>query len=234
VLEAAERQIAEFWAAYEERNPSQRNVATIKYPDRYSLKTDSDRIAEAQSLVKLMYAVPGQKVKRELAKNIVLALLGGKISVGDIQAIFDEIDKAPYATSDPTTIIAAVEAGLCGEKTGSMALGFNDDEHVQARADHAARAIRILQAQQKGGQLGSETTGATSRDPATEKLAGSESTALNEVAGNMNSDAGARGVRDLSANLAAGKEEKAASRDTTLKDTTKTPVRGNGKHNQEE
>ena len=72
VLEAAERQIAEFWAAYEERNVSQRNVATIKYPDRYSLKTDSDRIAEAQSLVKLMYAVPGQKVKRELAKNIVL------------------------------------------------------------------------------------------------------------------------------------------------------------------
>jgi len=233
VLEAAERQIAEFWAAYEERNPSQLNVATVKYPDRYSLKTDSDRIAEAQSLVKLMYAVPGQKVKRELAKNIVLALLGGKISVGDIQAIFDEIDKAPYATSDPTTIIAAVEAGLCGEKTGSMALGFNDDEHIQARADHAARAIRILQAQQKGGQLGSETTGATSRDPATEKLAGSESTALNEV-GQMNSDAGARGVRDLSANLAAGKEEKATSRDTTLKDTTKTPVRGKGQHNQEE
>ena len=153
VLEAAERQIAEFWAAYEERNPSQRNVATVKYPDHYSLKTDSDRITEAQSLVKLMYAVPGQKVKRELAKNIVLALLGGKISVGDIQAIFDEIDKAPYATSDPTTIIAAVEAGLCGEKTGSMALGFNDDEHIQARADHAARAIRILQAQQRGGAV---------------------------------------------------------------------------------
>jgi hypothetical protein len=81
--------------------------------------------------------------------------------------------------------------------------------------------------------LGSETTGATSRDPATEKLAGSESTALNEV-GQMNSDAGARGVRDLSANLAAGKEEKATSRDTTLKDTTKTPVRGKGQHNQEE
>ena len=234
VLEAAERQIAEFWAAYEERSPSQRNVATVKYPDRYSLKTDSDRIAEAQSLVKLMYAVPGQRVKRELAKNIVLALLGGKIGVGDIQAIFDEIDKAPYATSDPTTIIAAVEAGLCGEKTGSMALGFNDDEHVQAAADHAARAIRILQAQQKGGQLGSQTTGSTSRDPATEKFAGSESTALNEVAGNMNSDAGARGVADLSANPGAGKEEKAASRDTTLSDKTKPPVRGPGKNPQQE
>ena len=228
VLEAAERQIAEFWAAYEERNPSQRTVATVKYPDHYSLKTDSDRITEAHSLVKLMYAVPGQKVKRELAKNIVLALLGGKISVGDIQAIFDEIDKAPYATSDPTTIIAAVEAGLCGEKTGSMALGFNDDEHIQARADHAARAIRILQAQQRGGAFGDPTTGSTKRDAADSKTMGSDATNLSDV-GQMNSDAGARGVPDLSANQAAGKEEKATSRDVTLKDTVKAPVRGPGK-----
>ena len=233
VLEAAERQIAEFWAAYEERDPAKRNIATIKYPDRYSLKTDADRIQEADNLVKLMYAVPGQKVKRELAKSIVLALLGGKISVSDIQAIFDEIDKAPYATSDPTTIIAAVEAGLCGEKTGAMALGFNDDEHIQAREDHAARAIRILQAQQKGGQFGDQTTGSTRRDPATGKTMGSESTNLSDV-GNMNSDAGARGVADLSADRGAGRTEKAASRDTTLNDTAKPPVRGMGRHNKEE
>ena len=233
VLEAAERQIAEFWAAYEERDPTKRDIATIKYPDRYSLKTDADRITEAENLVKLMYAVPGQKVKRELAKNIVLALLGGKISVGDIQAIFKEIDDAPYATSDPTTIIAAVQAGLCGEKTAAMALGFNDGEHIQARADHAARAIRILQAQQKGGAFGDQTTGGTRRDPATDKTLGSESTNLSDV-GQMNSDAGARGVADLSANINAGKEEKAASRDTTFSDKTKPPVRGPGKHNQEE
>jgi hypothetical protein len=228
VLEAAERQIAEFWAAYEERDVAKRNVATIKYPDRYSLKTDSDRITEAENLVKLMYAVPGQKVKRELAKNIVLALLGGKVNVGDIQAIFAEIDKAPYATSDPTTIIAAVTAGLCGEKTAAMALGFNDDEHLQARADHAARAIRILQAQQKGGAFGDQTTGGTRRDPATGKTFGSDSTNLSDV-GDMGGDAGARGVPDLSANTAAGKEEKATSRDTTLDHDTKPPVRGKGK-----
>jgi len=233
VLEAAERQIAEFWAAYEERDPVKRDVATVKYPDRYSLKTDSDRIAEAQSLVKLMYAVPGQKVKRELAKNIVLALLGGKVSVGDIQAIFDEIDKAPYATSDPTTIIAAVEAGLCGEKTASMALGFNDDEHIQARADHAARAIRILQAQQKGGAFGDQTTGSTKRDAADSKTMGSDATNLSDV-GQMNSDAGARGLSDLSANPGAGKEEKAVSRNTTFNNDIRSPVRGKGKHNQEE
>ena len=228
VLEAAERQIAEFWAAYEERDPAKRNVATIKYPDRYSLKTDADRIKEAEDLVKLMYAVPGQRVKRELAKTIVLALLGGKVSVGDIQAIFKEIDDAPYATSDPTTIMAAVEAGLCGEKTASMALGFNDGEHIQARADHAARAIRILQAQQKGGQFGDQAVGGTRRDPAMDKQEGSESTNLS-VVGQMNSDAGARGVPDLSANASAGKEEKAASRETTLKDNPIPPVRGPGK-----
>ena len=62
---------------------------------------------------------------------------------------------------------------------------------------------------------------------------GSESTNLSDV-GQMNSDAGARGVPDLSANSGAGKEEKAASRDTTLNDKAKPPVRGKGKHNQEE
>ncbi len=230
VLEAAERQIAEFWAAYEERDPAKRSVATIKYPDRYSLKTDTDRISEAENLVKLMYAVPGQKVKRELAKNIVLALLGGKISVGDIQDIFKEIDDAPYATSDPTTILAAVEAGLCGEKTGSLALGFNGGEHIQAREDHAARAIRILQAQQRGGAFGSQVTGSTHRDPAEDKQFGTESTNLMDV-GQMNGDAAARGVSDLSVNPAAGKEEKAASRETTLKADAAPPVRGKGKNN---
>ena len=115
--------------------------------------------------------------------------MGGKVDVGTIESIFREIDNAPYATSDPTTIMAAVEAGLCGEKTGSMALGFNDDEHIQARQDHAARAIRILAAQQKGGTFGSQVTGATRRDPAEERLTGSESTNLS-VIGEMNSDAG--------------------------------------------
>ena len=70
-----------------------------------------------------------------------------------------------------------------------MALGFNDDEYLQARADHAARAIRILQAQQKGGAFGDQTTGGARRDPATDKTLGSESTNLSDV-GQMNSDAG--------------------------------------------
>ena len=95
VLENGERQVAEHWAAYEERDAANRQIATIKYPDVYNLRTDADRIDEAQNLLKLMASVPGRKVKKELAKCIVLALLGGKISVDDLESINKEIDAAP-------------------------------------------------------------------------------------------------------------------------------------------
>lgn len=196
LLESAERQVAEFWAAYEERNLSKREVATIKYPERYSLKSDADRIKEAQELQKLMGAVPGRRVKRELAKGIVQTLLGGKISMDDLSAINREIDSAHYTTSDPQTIILAAQAGLVGEKTSSVALGFDDDEYLEARKDHAERVKRIAEAQgmEKGG-----------------------------------SDPAARGIADLSADPTAGKEEKAASRNTDLQDTTASRVRGKGR-----
>ncbi len=101
VLESAERKIAEFWAAYEDRVVARRKIATIKYPDRYSLKTDKDRIDEATSLSKLMSSVPGQTVKREISKSITQALLGGKVSVETIAKVNAEIDESVYTTSDP-------------------------------------------------------------------------------------------------------------------------------------
>jgi hypothetical protein len=147
VLENAERKVAEFWAAYEERNESKRQLPTIRYPDRYSLKTDADRIKEANDLSKLMQSVPGQTVKREIAKSIVQSLLGGKVNVDTIAKINTEIQDTPYTTSDPNTILQAVEKGLCGEETGSLALGFGPDEYKQAQKDHSARVARIAEAQ---------------------------------------------------------------------------------------
>ena len=203
VLESAERKIAEFWAAYEDRVVARRKVATIKYPDRYSLKTDKDRIEEATQLSKLMSSVPGQTVKREISKSITQALLGGKVSVETITKVNAEIDESLYTTSDPTTILAAVEAGLCGEKTGSMALGFSETEHIQAKKDHAERAARVAQAQ--ASVKGSNNSGG---DPA------------------------ARGVPDLSANPNAPRQEKKQGRDRTLHDSKRRRVRGQGANNQ--
>jgi hypothetical protein len=147
VLERTEREIATHWAAYESRDPDRRQVATIKYPDRYSLKNDEDRVKEATQLADLMYSVPGKTVKRELAKNIVTKLLSGKVSTLDLDQIYGEIDDANYTTSDPETIIRAKEAGLVGEQTASIALGFDDDEYKQAREDHIERAKRVAEAQ---------------------------------------------------------------------------------------
>lgn len=147
VLESAERAIAEHWASYESKDKSKRQVATIKYPDRYSLKDDKDRIEEAKEIASLMYSVPGIEVKKELAKNIVTVLLAGKVNTETIDKIFKQVESAGYATSDPDIIIRAVEAGLCGEETGSLAIGFSPGEHLKARADHIDRAKRIAEAQ---------------------------------------------------------------------------------------
>lgn len=196
VLESGERQVAEHWAAYENRDARKREIPTIKYPDRYSLKTDADRIGEAEKLSDLMYAVPGRTVKRELGKMIVGALLAGKVDVETIERIEKEIDEAPYTTSDPKIITDAKNSGLVGEKVASIALGFEDDEYLQAREDHLSRILRIAEAQ----------------------------SSVNDKAGD---NPGARGVDDLDDDpAAAGREEKEASRNTDLEDTTRPRVRG--------
>lgn len=198
VLEAAERRIADYWAAYEDRVETRRTVATIKYPDRYSLKSDKDRIDEADKLSDLIHSVPSRTAKKEIQKVVVTKLLSGHVKVDTLQTIYNEIDAAEFTTSDPDVIIRAKEAGLVGEKVSSMALGFPEGEHLVAREDHLARIKRIAETQ----------------------------AAVNDDQG----DPAARGVDDLSADPAnAGKEEKAESRNTDLKDTTKKPVRGKGK-----
>src|SRR5690606_30018951 len=77
VLEAAERRIADYWAAYEDRVETRRTVATIKYPDRYSLKSDKDRIEEADKLSDLIHSVPSRTAKKEIQKVVVTKLLSG-------------------------------------------------------------------------------------------------------------------------------------------------------------
>jgi len=147
VLESAERKVAQHWAAYESRDKSKRTIALVKYPDRYSLKDNKDRVEEAKALSDLMYTVPGGTVKRELSKTIVTALLGGRVDTDRMDKIFKEIDAAGYTTSNPDIIIRANESGLVGDQEASKALGFSDDEYLKAREDHAVRSARIIDAQ---------------------------------------------------------------------------------------
>lgn len=223
VLESGERRIAEYWAAYEEKSPANRQIATVKYPDRYSLKTDTDRIDEATKLAALMTKVPGQSVKREIGKNIVQALLGGKVGMDTLDKIMEEIDDANYTTSDPVTIIQAMEAGIVGEQTASMALGFSRDEYLQAREDHADRAARVAAAQSAIMPGPTQVQGAKAALNSVQPPA-AEGPVNKDI---KQSDPGARGVPDLSANPNAGKDEKKAATDDTLR--TKKGKRQRGK-----
>ena len=147
VLESAERQIAEHWAAYEESMPKRRRIPTIKYPDRYSLKSDDDRIAEASKLSEVITDTPSNQARKELWKTVCTTLLGGKVNPDTMSMIYEEIDKAKFTTANPKVIIDAKDAGLVGEQLASVALGFPEKEFLQAREDHLNRIKRIAETQ---------------------------------------------------------------------------------------
>jgi len=148
VLEQTEQRVADFWASYESVEVAARNIAVIKYPERYALRSDQERIDEAAGLVDLIKQTPSSTARKELWKTIITVLLGGKISVDDMNTIFREIETAAFTTSDPDVIFEALERGAVGEVTANLALGFEGEEEVKkARIDHADRLARIAEAQ---------------------------------------------------------------------------------------
>lgn len=146
VLEGAERKIADHWVAY--GGVDSRDTVVVKYPDQYGIRTQSERIDEADKLTNLMFSIPGRTVKKELAKDAVVALLGGRIPVDKMTKINDEIDTADYSTSDPKVIELAKEQMLASDITLSDALGFDGKKEIpKAVVDHEARIERIQKAQ---------------------------------------------------------------------------------------
>jgi len=161
VLENAEQRIADYWASYENVEVAARRIAVVKYPDRYALRSDEERISEASGLVELIKQTPSSTARKELWKTIITILLGGRISVEDMNEIFREIDNAAFTTSDPDVIFEALERGAVGEVTANLALGFTGQEEVnKAQADHAARLARIAEAQSSDDDDGDENLAA--------------------------------------------------------------------------
>lgn len=152
VLEHTERLIAKYWAMYE---PSE-DPAKVKYPERYILKQDIERIEEAKEMANLMDRLPSKKAKKAFAKKIVITMLGGQTDSLQLDAILSEIDSAGYTTSAVQDVIQAHSAGLVSDQTASNALGYNgSDEVEQAREDKAERAAITLLAQSEiAGQSG--------------------------------------------------------------------------------
>jgi len=147
VMENAEKKLAEHWSAYENKKESNREVALVKYPERYSLKSTQARIEEAKKFSELMYSIPGRIVKKEIAKTIATTLFNGRIEPSKLEEIKKEIDKSEYLTSDPDVIKMAKEQGFIPDRIGTLALGFEEGLEIEAQKDHMERIKRIAEAQ---------------------------------------------------------------------------------------
>ena len=144
ILEHGERQMASFFNEYEDS----KEVATINYPERYSLKSDLERLTEAEKLYDMMLKVPSKVAQKAMSKLIIGKLLGTKIPQEQLDKINIEIDDAEYITAEPEIIHKDLEKGLVSTETASDARGYNAKTEVpQADQDHANRIKRIKEAQ---------------------------------------------------------------------------------------
>ena len=134
VLQDLENHIAKFWAAYEGQSP-----AKVAYPQRYVLKQDVERIEEAKAMIELMREIPSKTARKSIAKQVVVLMLGGKEKSEDLTKMLNEIKAANYTLASVEHVIAAHEQGLCGNKTASISLGYDDEETVQATKDRVQR-----------------------------------------------------------------------------------------------
>lgn len=153
VLEAGERQIAEFWSAYE----GSKDIATVNYPKNYSLRSEHDRREESDHLEELSSKIPSDTFKRKVAKRIALLTVGPYCSIDEIGKINKEIETAETTTTDPKEIIADLDAGLVSTETASKARGYKEGEVEKAKKDQAERLARIAESQ--GGMDGGAARG---------------------------------------------------------------------------
>lgn len=149
-LEWAEREIAKIWALYDGGEP-----ATIKYPTKYTLKSDEQRLNEASKLNEVKTTAPSKTFAKEVGKRIAHTMLADKVPQETLDAIEKEIDAAEFISSDPDLIKTASELGMVDAVTGSNALGFNGDKVVpKAQEEHAKRLALIAESQAKGAARG--------------------------------------------------------------------------------
>ncbi len=143
ILEYGERKIATFYALFE----GNKNIATINYPDKYSLKSDEDRINEVKLLQEQKDEMPSLKGKKALCKMAAHTLFDTKLPVDDLKIIISEIEKSNNTGASAKTINADVEAGILGHETAAIMRGYNKEEPTKAAVEHADRLARIEEAQ---------------------------------------------------------------------------------------
>lgn len=145
-LEHGESLLAEIWALFE----GTKDIATVKYPERYSLQSEEDRRKDADANAKIMDMVPSPSFRREIAKKITNIVLGARVPAAMLEKIHKEVDEAPGTTGNAEIIINDHEAGLVSDATASKLRGYPDGEVEQAQKDKAKRLELIAKSQTTG------------------------------------------------------------------------------------
>jgi len=202
ILETAETKLVKLWTAYEDKRESKQKLAVIKYPERYSLKTEKQRLEEAEKAIEVTRQIPSSAARRELWKVIAENLLTGRVDLKMIQKIFKEIEDSPFTTSDPEIIDMALERGVLDLETAAEALGFDSDAPKEAQKDQAIR-LALIQRAQTSPEDGNNTI--------------------------VPGEQGARGLADADPDPGKAKEEKEASQNPDLQADRNPRVRGRGR-----
>jgi hypothetical protein len=148
-LEYGERRIAQVWAWYEGSS----EVTRVKYPERYSIKTEEERNKEAEGIEKSVTTSPSLAYKKAAYKEAVIVRIGHKIDSDELEAILNEIDAANEVVLNADVLFLDLENGLVSPATASKIRGYKPSEVEEAADAHAERLTRIAIAQMSGGGI---------------------------------------------------------------------------------
>jgi hypothetical protein len=140
ILEFGENRVSRFWQNYEDAGSE---GAIVKYPQRYSLKSEEERSKEAESYAKQMDRVGSLEFKKQMAKRIVDLVLGPKVPLEVISKINLEIENATALVGDPDVVLNDVINGILGNETACAIRCYPEGEADRAAKDHAEKLKRI-------------------------------------------------------------------------------------------
>lgn len=142
-LQRLERLIATRWAAYENTEP-----AEVNYPEKYMLKTDDERWAEAKELSARIGDSPSLSYRKEICKRIARIMLWGKVSLERLQKIEDEIEASKVILpNDVNYLLTVLQNGVLSTEGAAAAGAIPESEPKKAASEHAERLKRIQEAQ---------------------------------------------------------------------------------------
>jgi hypothetical protein len=134
MIEQAEREVGHHWRQYA-GGPR----VTVKYPVRYSVRTDEERRKEAESLITMSNAVPSKTFRVESFKEAATTMFAAKVSDETLDKILVEVESSEWPTANPDQIKVDVEAGLVSKSGASKARGYPEGEAEAAKKEQKER-----------------------------------------------------------------------------------------------